>query len=197
MHALKWQDGPAKVALKCGATIDLPAEYKYLDVPQAKKLREAFGNKHTDETQGIIGPANPNDQWLAYLDYEESGYIKDDEKIDADALLKGLKEAQDEANGERARDGHPALHLEGWSETPRYEAATHHLVWGLRVRTDGYSGESINFNTRILGRRGYISLNLVADSEELNRFKPDAEKLLHATAFDPGARYADYTPSTD
>jgi uncharacterized membrane-anchored protein len=35
----------------------------------------------------------PDNSWWATFDFDPSGYVKDDEKIDADALLKQLKES--------------------------------------------------------------------------------------------------------
>lgn len=193
----KWQDGPMKVSLPAGATVELPAGYRYLDVPQSKTLLNALGQIYTDGSQGMIAPADPEADWRAYLAFDDSGYVKDDEKIDADDLLKALREGQDEVNKERSKLGHPALHLGNWSESPRYDRTKHHLVWGLRVSVDGETSEAINYNTRILGRRGYLSLNLVSEASEIQRYVPEAEKLLGVTTFNQGERYADFSEKTD
>jgi len=63
------------------------------------------------------------------------------------------------------------------------------------VSTD--DGKSLNFNTRILGRRGYVSINLVTEPELLARFKPEAATLLGATTFSSGSRYEDFNEKTD
>ena len=183
--------------LSCGATVDLPAQYKYLDVAQSKRLLDAYGHSHNDTSQGIIGPKDPDADWQVYLDYEDSGYIKDDEKVDADDLLKALREGQDQANTERVKQGHPALRINGWSEPPRYERAQHQLVWGLKVREDKDTSDAVNYNTRVLGRKGYISVNLVASAENIEKYKSDASTLLNATTFDAGSRYADFSSKTD
>lgn len=196
-RASKWQDGPMKVALPAGATIDLPAGYRYLDAPQSKTVLKAHGQIYTDGSQGMIEPADPDAGWRAYLTFDDSGYVKDDEKLDADDLLKALREGQDEINKERTKLGHPAIHLGDWSERPRYDQAKHHLVWGLHVSADGDTSDAINYNTRILGRRGYLSLNLVSDASEIQKYVPEAQKLLGVTAFNQGERYADFSEKTD
>ena len=129
------------------------------------------------------------------LRYEPEGYVKDDDKIDADDLLKQLREGNDEANGERKEKGFAPLALDGWSDPPRYDRAPHQLVWGLKVSSEGE--HSINYNTRVLGRRGWVAVNLVADANELDRFKPEGRKVLDATKFQPGARYEDFDAKTD
>jgi len=44
--------------------------------------------------------------------------VKDNEKIDADAILKTLKENTEASNAERKRRGWPELHVVGWSIPP-------------------------------------------------------------------------------
>jgi uncharacterized membrane-anchored protein len=61
----------------------------------------------------------------------------------------------------------------------------------------GKAGRSVNYNTRILGRRGYASLNLVTDPAKLDRYRPLATTLLGSVAFRPGARYEDFDDKTD
>ena len=69
------------------------------------------------------------------------------------------------------------------------------MVWALNASTD--DGTSINYNTRVLGRRGFVSLNLVVDPENFEPSKPHVVKLLKNTTFNQGARYADFQEGTD
>jgi len=55
----------------------------------------------------------------------------------------------------------------------------------------------VNYNTRVLGRRGYASLNLVTDPEQLAGFKPEAAVLLSGIHFAAGARYEDFDAKSD
>ncbi len=191
---LKWTPGPTKVALGFDCTIDLPEAYQYLDVAQSKKLLEAYGHTHNEHVLGTIGPKS-EEPWQVYLDYDDPGYIKDDEKLDADEIMKAMREGQMEVNKERVQLGHKALNLIGWSELPRYDRTAHHVVWGMTVRTDGDSEDSINYNTRVLGRKGYVAVNLVTDASRLAEFKSRAEDILKATTFNAGSRYEDHTGS--
>jgi uncharacterized membrane-anchored protein len=83
----------------------------------------------------------------------------------------------------------------GWSEPPQYDRALHRLVWALRARSD--DGDSVNFNTRVLGRKGIVSLDLVCDPAELAVDKPEVAALLQGTAFRSGARYEDFDSKMD
>jgi uncharacterized membrane-anchored protein len=193
----KVQAGPLKVPLGHLLTLDLPAGYMYINPADAKKVLESSGNFMGDNFLGMVlanDPTGKADYWIS-LEYDEEGHIKDDEKIDATAILKTMQEGQEEANKYRAEKGFPPLYLDGWGESPRYEQAQHHLVWALNVHSD--RGKSVNFNTRILGRKGYVSINLITSPEQLAAYKPDAEKILAATTFDSGARYSDFNGKTD
>jgi uncharacterized membrane-anchored protein len=196
MKSLVWQIGPKALTLKAGASIALPEGYHYIDAVQATRVQEAFGHIHNESLQGMIRSAG-EEPWTVYIDYFDEGYVKDDEKVDADELLKSIREGQDEANTERVKQGHPALRIIGWGEAPRYERTNHHLVWGVNVKEDGDDENSINYNTRILGRKGILSLNLVTSTSELAAHKPRVETLLNVTKFPTGARYEDFDAKTD
>jgi uncharacterized membrane-anchored protein len=57
--------------------------------------------------------------------------VKDNETLDADALLKSLRDSDKASNEERKRLGMPSLHTLGWSVPPHYDAETKRLEWGL------------------------------------------------------------------
>lgn len=73
------------------------------------------------------------------------------------ALLDSMREGTEEGNKRRKELGVPALHVTGWFEEPHYEAASHNLVWALSAQDD--NGEKVvNYNMRVLGREGYMSI---------------------------------------
>jgi uncharacterized membrane-anchored protein len=189
--------GPQKVDAGHDVMIDLPAGYLFLDAPQAKKLMEANGGFQNENLLGVI--AQPDSSWIVTVRFTEDGYVKDDEaeKMDADEILKAIREGTDEANQERVQRGFKALHVLGWSEPPRYQRDARHLVWGLRAQSDGETEETINFNTRVLGRKGFVALNLIDGAKSIEASKPAAAALLAVTTFKPGSRYQDFDSKTD
>ncbi|MGC4093903.1 MAG: DUF2167 domain-containing protein [Polyangiaceae bacterium] len=193
--ALNWQAGPTDVSLGHELKVNLPAGYMYLAPAQAKQVLERNGSFHNDDVLGLLASQKPEEEWFVVLQYEDSGYVKDDEKLDGEEILSTLREGLEESNPERVKRGFKALSLDGWSEPPRYERAQHHMVWALIV--SDADGKSVNFNTRMLGRRGYLSLNLVTAPESLAAYKGNATTLLAATHFDKGASYEDFNESTD
>lgn len=192
---IPWQPGPKAVDLGHGAKLDLPESHAFLAQPDAGKLMEKMGNLYNDDLLGLVVSKNEADEYIVTLRYEESGYIKDDEELDGKELLESIQEGEDEYNEERKKLGFSAIHAAGWDEEPHYDKQKHELVWGLRI--EAADGGSINYNTRILGRNGYISLNLVTDKQHLAEYKPAGALLLSKTTFEPGKRYADFNSSTD
>jgi len=190
-----WRQGPTEVDLGNDIKLAVSERHAFLPKEQAKQALEANGSFHNENVLGLVAAASHSGEWFVVLRFEKEGYVKDDEQVDADDLLKSLREGNEEANKERQQKGFPALRLDGWSDPPHYDKALHQLVWALIV--SDAEGRSVNYNTRILGRHGFVSLNLVTDPSKLDGFRPEAKTLLAGTAFQQGARYEDFDSSKD
>lgn len=190
-----WQEGPTKVDLGHDLDLDLPEPYVFLGMPDAGRLLEKLGNFHNETLLGVVASKSEEADWFVTIRYEDEGFIKDDEEIKSDEILEAIREGTEEGNKERVERGFKELHVEGWAEPPRYEKGLHHLVWALNART--VDGVSVNYNTRVLGRHGYVAVNLVTDPEKLAGNKPVAAALLAATTFRSGSRYEDFNEKTD
>jgi len=192
--------GPAEIALRDQAHLHLPAGYVWVPTPAAAQLMRSMGNRTDDAFIGVIFPSDDPD-WMAVVKFVKEGYIKDDDAKDwnADDLLKSLKEGTEAANEERAKRGIPGIEVTGWAQKPQYESSTHRLVWSALSKNKGSSGDNqgVNYNTYALGRDGYLSLNLITSAKDLEKYKPDAAKLLGALQYDDGKKYADFNSSTD
>lgn len=192
--------GPVDITLRDQAHLHLPAGYVWVPTPAAAQLMRSMGNRTDDTFIGAIFPADDAD-WMAVVKFVKEGYIKDDDAKDwnADDLLKSLKEGTEAANEERAKRGIPSIEVTGWAQKPQYDAASHRLVWSaLSKRKGGTDGnQGVNYNTYALGREGYLSLNLITNAKDLDKYKPDASKLLGAIQYDDGKKYADFNSSTD
>ena len=192
---LPWQPGPKALDLGHGVKLDLPEGNAFLAQPDAGKLMEKMGNLHNDDMLGLVVSTNDADEYLVTIDYEDTGHIKDDESLDSKDLLDSIREGEEEYNAERKKLGFNAIHAAGWDEEPHYDKQKHELIWGLLV--EAADGGSINYNTRILGRTGFVSLNLLTDKQHLAQYKPAGALLLSKTSFEAGKRYADFNSSTD
>jgi uncharacterized membrane-anchored protein len=189
------EEGPKKIDLGHDLALDLPAEMLFLEKVQAKEMMEKMGNVVGDAFLGLVGQRDKS--WLVTINYFEDGYVKDDDAADfkPDDILESLREGNEEANQVRQQRGFKPLAIDGWTESPRYERAPHHLVWGIKVHDA--DGESINFYTRMLGRRGYVALNLIDSPDRIESSKKEALAVLKATTFATGSRYEDFDSKRD
>ena len=193
--------GPTEVALRDQAKLAIPRGSVFIPQAQANRLSRSMGNQPSPNFLGMVTTLDDADQWMVFVTWTPEGFVKDDEANDLDAatLLEQLRDGQEEANKDRIARGFPALALTGWLQPPRYHKEMHQLAWALGVKAMGEadSTASINFNTRALGREGYLSLNLVTGSEEFAQDRSVAEMLLAGLHYEPGKRYADFNASTD
>jgi uncharacterized membrane-anchored protein len=192
--------GPTTISLRDQASLKLPDGYIFLPAEPAAKLMEDMGNKTDSRFLGLIIQHHAN--WLVDLEYQDSGYVKDDDANhwDADGLLKSLKEGTEAANEDRRAHQAPELEVTGWAETPAYNAGAHQLVWSALARVKNAPADqvqTVNYNTYALGREGYISLNLITDATHIADEKYVAKTLLSDISFNSGKRYEDFNSSTD
>jgi uncharacterized membrane-anchored protein len=188
VQALGWQRGPTTAQIGAVATINVPEGLGFLDGPNTRRLLELTQNPPRDDRYTL---ATPDLTWFAIFFFENSGYVRDDEKLDADALLNALQENDKRGNSERKRLGMPGLHTAGWHVPPHYDAGTKRLEWGLRLRgDDGHI--TVNYTIRMLGRHGVMHAVLVSDPEDLEKNIVTFKGALGGYGFVPGERYAEF-----
>jgi uncharacterized membrane-anchored protein len=189
--------GPKKIDLGDDLVLDLPEGMGYFNRADGKRLMEKMGNRTDESLRGLVFKRDAS--WLIALKYVGDGYVKDDDAADLkpDEILDSIKEGTEQGNEFRKEKGMPAIHVDGWTEPPHYDRALHHLIWGIRGKHDDGVISSINFYTRVLGRRGFVALNLMDAPETMEASKVDGLVVLRATTFKPGARYEDFDKSHD
>jgi uncharacterized membrane-anchored protein len=195
--------GPAELPFGGQAKLQLPAGFVFIPVTEATRLMKSMGNFVDSDFQGLVIPKS-NDHTLSFFDvsYHPAGYIKDDDAKDWDAakMLDQMREGTAEGNKRRAAMGIRELEVTGWIQTPKYDSSAHQLVWSVGAREKGApAGENdgVNYRTLVLGREGYVSMNLVTDQSHIDALRPAAAALLNALTFNDGKRYADFNASTD
>ena len=186
---LNWQRGPSSFSLGSRASIKLPTDAAALSGAESDKFLKLTGNLPTPGTSIIAGG-----DWWATFEFDDSGYVKDDEKVDADELLKQIKSSDGPANEERRKQGLPELYTDGWSVPPHYDAATKQLEWGIRLHGSDNPQPVVNYTVRLLGRSGYERVVLVTSPESLNKDVAEFKALLKAFDFNAGEKYSEFRP---
>lgn len=193
--------GPQRIVLGEQATLNLPADYTYVPRKEGAALMHALGNRTDENFWGLVFGEHFEGGFVS-IRFDPAGYIRDDDARDwnADELLQNLKDGTEAANEERRGRGIPEFVVSGWVERPAYDPASHRLVWSASLHNKqpvAGAVPGVNYNTYLLGRDGYFSMNLVTDQNHVEALKPAARQLLAALDFNPGKRYADFNASTD
>jgi uncharacterized membrane-anchored protein len=186
---INWQKGPTTGRLGQVAEVKVPAGFMFADAADTKVLMEAMQNPLSGTELGFLSPTNMD--WFIVFEFSAVGYVKDDEKdkLDANAVLESLRKGTEAGNKERKKRGWAELTITGWEIPPRYDNETHNLEWATRLESLGKPG--VNYNTRILGRRGVMSATMVADPEVLAATVPVFKSLLKDYTYVGGERYAE------
>jgi uncharacterized membrane-anchored protein len=131
------------------------------------------------------------------LSYEEEGHVDDADaaKTDFAQLLRDMQADTKAANEQRTAAGYDPLELVGWAEPPHYDAAGKKLYWAQHLRAP--DGETLNYDIRVLGRKGVLAMSAVSAMEALDVVRPAMEDLIGRVEFKEGNRYADFDPDLD
>jgi uncharacterized membrane-anchored protein len=194
--------GPNSTLLGQQGQLQIPNKMAFIPMPEAGRIMRAIGNTVSPRFIGLVTSVDMDEDWFATLSYLPEGYIRDDDakEWDADELLQNLREGTEHANKDRKARGFPELEIQGWIEKPTYASADHKLVWSAGLKHKGApSGDdtTVNYNTYVLGREGYLSLNFVTSGSLIESEKPIVRTLLAGLQFVPGKRYEEFNSSTD
>jgi uncharacterized membrane-anchored protein len=188
-------------------TLSIPQGFKYLNKEQSKYvITGLWGNPESsaEEVLGMIFPAEcgplSDSSYAFIVSYSEIGYVKDSDAddIDYDELLKDLKEEEKTENIERMKTGYEPVYLIGWAQKPFYDKQKKILHWAKELKFgDGERTHTLNYEIRILGRKGMLSLNAVSEIDNLEMVNNDISKVLGIASFTQGNTYSDFNPDLD
>jgi uncharacterized membrane-anchored protein len=189
---IAWQKGPTEGRLGDVARIDVPAGYAFAPKGEMKKFMALTQNIHTGDELGVLLPMADDQQWFVIFEFDPIGYVKDGDRdqLDADKLLASIREGTEAANKERRKRGWDEMQIVGWATPPNYDAVTNNLQWAILGA--GSEGQSVNHSTRLLGRKGVMSADLVANPGDLPSVMPAYQSLLTGYSFTEGNRYAEF-----
>ena len=181
--------GPATGVLEGRGTVQVPAGMKFANRQQSQTIVTATGNIPTGRELATILPSGM-DWWLVF-EYSDTGHVSDEEKdeLDADAMIKSMRENQLEANKARKAQQLHELEITDWAVKPHYDAETHNLEWAPKLRVLGETAESLNYSVRLLGRTGVMEVTLICGPEDLALALPQVKAILGTFKFDEGQDY--------
>jgi len=188
------------------ARLELPAGFRFIDAAEARKVVvDLWGNppQQASDLMGMVVPGgesleNP-DSWAIVVSFSEDGYVsdKDADEIDYNDLLSQLKEGNRQANEALEGQGFPSLELVGWAVPPRYDKQNKVLHWAKQLKAPESDEDTLNYNVRVLGRRGLLVLNGVAGMSRVADVEAATPGIVSMVQFNKGHRYADFNEATD
>ncbi|MDD2799075.1 MAG: DUF2167 domain-containing protein [Bacteroidales bacterium] len=186
------------------AKLTVPKGFRFLDEKQAMYvLTDLWGNPADSTILGLLVPANrsvmDSNGWVFTISFDEMGYVKDDDAddIDYDELLKEQQKETNDENPERIKEGYDPIDLVGWASMPFYDKDKKILHWAKELKFGEDSIHTLNYNLRILGRKGVFVLNAVASMDELSEVKSNINNVIDCVEFDKGHSYFDFDPKID
>jgi uncharacterized membrane-anchored protein len=187
---INWQRGPCVGKLGNIATIKVPAGFVFTGAKGTRTLMTLLENPTSGAELGTIHAVRGD--WFAVFEFDPIGYVRDDEKgsLNADKILKSIKKGTAEGNKERAKRGWSTMQIIGWGQKPKYNPQTNNLEWSILATCEGQ--QTINYNTRLLGRRGVMQVVLVDGPETIAQSQIQYQKVLTGFEFVAGQRYAEY-----
>ncbi|MBI1355683.1 MAG: DUF2167 domain-containing protein [Acidobacteria bacterium] len=186
------------------ATLEVPETFQYLGAEEAQSvLEDLWGNPPDDTVLGMLFPADtPLDSmesWGVVITYEQDGYVddKDAAEIDYDDLLAEMQSDVVAANEFRRKEGYPEVELVGWAAPPYYDSSAKKLYWAKDLKFASSEADTLNYNIRVLGRRGVLVLNAIASMEQLAPVRTRMEDVMAFVNFNEGHRYSEFDPDID
>ncbi|HTD29871.1 MAG TPA: DUF2167 domain-containing protein [Xanthomonadaceae bacterium] len=203
LASLHFQQGDIAVP-GASAHFNLGPEFRFLDKADTRKvLEQLWHNPPDDKVLGMVVPANTSliddHGWAVVVTRTDEGHVSDAdaEKADYAQMLKDMQNGIAAENPEREKAGYAQMTLVGWAAPPHYDAASKKLYWARELAFSGAMQHTLNYDVRVLGRTGFLSLNAVASIGDSAIVQSGMQRLLPMVDFDPGQRYADFNPSTD
>lgn len=188
------------------AEVVLTNNFRYLNNTDTQTfLTKVWGNPpgSGNDSLGMLLPIDKDplsaDGWAVIISYDPSGYVSDSDagKIDYDQLMREMQAEARKANDERIKLGYKSYELLGWARKPYYDANAKKLFWAKRLRFGNSSEETLNYDIRVLGRRGVLDLNIVASMNGLSSIDQRVNTILSMAHFKSGNTYAEFNPKVD
>ncbi len=187
------------------ARVTIPKGFKFINEKQSQYILETLWQNPPDAS--VLGMIvsdsfhvnSLKSQWVFVVTYNSMGYVKDDDadKINYDDLLKDMKKESAESNIERKKMGYDTMDLLGWASKPYYDKENKVLHWAKEFKVEGSEQNTLNYDVRVLGRKGVLSLNAVAGMDQLDEVKKNIPEILKMARFENGYTYAEFDSGID
>lgn len=194
-----------KITLTSGnGVLTVPNGFKFLEAKEAQYvLSELWGNPKDETLLGVLVPAKlgvtSDNSWLFTVNFDPMGYVDDSDANDIkyDDLLNQMKEDVKAESTQRKQDGFDEVSLIGWASAPYYDQNKKILHWAKEIHFGSQQGNTLNYDLRILGRKGVYILSAVGSMQQLPEIKSQINSVVSSIQFEKGHTYFDFDADTD
>jgi uncharacterized membrane-anchored protein len=195
-----------KVDLADGvATLNIPEGFMFLDATQSREVIVDLWENPPGAAEGVLGMILPagttvvDHPYAFVVEYDAMGYVSDADAddINYEEMLAEMKKDDAEENRQRREAGYGTLDLVGWAAPPFYDKDRKVLHWAKELHAEEAEGNTLNYNVRVLGRKGVLILNAVAGMEALEEVKQNIPAVLAMASFNAGHTYEEFDSNVD
>ena len=194
----KMDQGPITGRLGLEAALEVPSYCRFADSKVTKEFLVASENPPSGNEVGLLFCQTPGSDssgyWFVVFSFDKSGYVKDTEKqtLDGAKILKTIQAGTEAGNEARRDQGWDELFVDGWERPPYYDTLTHNLTWSTRLHAKGSPDQTVNHSVRLLGRRGVMHADLVADPADMAVAVPAFDSILVEYSYLAGHSYSEW-----
>jgi uncharacterized membrane-anchored protein len=185
--------------------LQVPDDLRFINGGQSRfVLEQLWGNSPDSSVIGMIVSRKFSVNRSAHdfsfvIGYNEIGHVPDADvsKIDFPSLLSQLQQHMDAANDNRKQFGYNTMKVTGWAGEPTYDAKQNMLTWATEISVSGTEERILNYEVRLLGRSGVITISAVATMDQLARVKELLPRIVEEIQFESGFAYSDFKPERE
>ena len=194
ISGLRWEFAAGPYLLsKSASTFELKKGLAIVRGRDARRLVYlSQGQKFPDVEAVLIDPRTASGVIFTYLGV---GYVRVDDwaKIDPNRLLKRIRKVTEEVNRNKRRAGLNEVSIAGWLREPTLDHAANSVHWAIEA-IDGTT-PIVNAVTLKLGKNGFAKMTWIGRKDLYLSKTAFFDDVRRGHRFDPGFRYADYTPA--
>jgi uncharacterized membrane-anchored protein len=100
-------------------------------------------------------------------------------------------------NEQREQLGYQPITLIGWASKPFYDSERKVLHWAKELKFGEDENNTLNYDVRILGRKGVLVLRAVASMTSLAEVQQNITPVLSSFTYGDGNKYDEFNPDID
>jgi uncharacterized membrane-anchored protein len=166
LNKLNFVKGPAKAVMGSVAEVQVPEGYLFSDSKGTRTLLQAMGNPTNGRELGFLAPTNMD--WFIVFEFDNIGFVER-RRQGQTGRRRHVEVDQRQARSKATSGaGKGAPSSMSWlGAAAKIQPGIQQPEWAIRAESQGEP--IVNYNTRLLGRKGVMEVSLVvAPDKDVN-----------------------------